>query len=60
MAAERLHADDTTVPLLAKGRTKTARLWTMPATTGRSPDRRRRQRSSASPPTERASTRGGI
>lgn len=27
MAAGRLHADDTTVPLLAKGRTKTARLW---------------------------------
>jgi transposase len=28
MAAERLHADDTTVPLLAKGGTTTARLWT--------------------------------
>jgi len=28
MAAERLHADDTTVPLLAKGKTETARLWT--------------------------------
>lgn len=28
MAAERLHGDDTTVPLLARGRTKTARLWT--------------------------------
>ena len=27
MAAGRLHADDTTVPLLAKGGTKTARLW---------------------------------
>lgn len=27
MAAGRLHADDTTVPLLAKGKTKTARLW---------------------------------
>jgi len=27
-AAERLHADDTTVPLLAKGGTQTARLWT--------------------------------
>ncbi|SLN61472.1 Transposase IS66 family protein [Marinovum algicola] len=26
--AERLHGDDTTVPLLAKGGTKTARLWT--------------------------------
>jgi len=28
MAAERLHADDTPVALVAKGRTKTARLWT--------------------------------
>jgi transposase len=28
MAAERLHADDTTVPLLARGGTLTARLWT--------------------------------
>jgi transposase len=26
-AAERLHGDDTTVPVLAKGRTKTGRLW---------------------------------
>lgn len=28
LGAERLHADDTTVPLLAKAGTKTARLWT--------------------------------
>ena len=28
LAAKRLHADDTTVPLLAKGGTTTARLWT--------------------------------
>jgi transposase len=28
MAAERLHGDDTTVPLLAKGKTITARCWT--------------------------------
>ena len=28
VAAKRLHADDTTVPLLAKGGTTTARLWT--------------------------------
>ena len=27
MAAERLHGDDTTVPVLAKGKTDTARLW---------------------------------
>jgi transposase len=28
MAAERLHGDDTTVPLLAQGKTDTGRLWT--------------------------------
>ncbi len=28
LAAERLHGDDTTVPVLAKGRTITGRLWT--------------------------------
>lgn len=28
LAAGRLHGDDTTVPLLAKGKTETARLWT--------------------------------
>jgi len=28
LAATRLHGDDTTVPLLARGGTKTARLWT--------------------------------
>ena len=28
LAAERVHGDDTTVPLLAKGKTITARLWT--------------------------------
>ena len=28
MAAERVHGDDTTVPVLAKGKTVTARLWT--------------------------------
>ena len=28
LAAERLHADDTTVPILAKGRTETGRIWT--------------------------------
>ncbi len=27
LAAERIHGDDTTVPVLAKGRTKTARAW---------------------------------
>ncbi|MDG6146377.1 transposase, partial [Lactococcus formosensis] len=28
LAAERLHGDDTTVPVLAKGKTDIARLWT--------------------------------
>ena len=28
LSAQRLHADDTTVPLMAKGGTQTARLWT--------------------------------
>ena len=28
LAAERLHGDDTTVPILAKGRTATGRIWT--------------------------------
>jgi transposase len=28
LAAERLHADDTTVPILAKGKTTTGRIWT--------------------------------
>ena len=28
LAAERLHGDDTTVPVLAKGKTSTGRLWT--------------------------------
>ena len=27
MAAERLHGDDTTVPVLAKGKTDTGRIW---------------------------------
>ena len=37
MAAERLHGDDTTVPLLAPGKAATARLWSMSATTACSP-----------------------
>ena len=28
LAAERLHGDDTTVPILAKGKTETGRIWT--------------------------------
>jgi hypothetical protein len=33
--AERIHADDTTVPVLAKGKTRTGRLWTYDATIAR-------------------------
>jgi transposase len=33
-AAERIHADDTTVPVLAKGKTRIGRLWTLCVTTG--------------------------
>ncbi len=29
LAGERIHADDTTVPVLAKGKTRTGRLWTV-------------------------------
>ena len=28
LAAQRLHGDDTTVPVLAKGKVDTARIWT--------------------------------
>ena len=28
LAADRIHGDDTTVPVLAKGKTDTGRLWT--------------------------------
>ena len=28
LTAERLHGDDTTVPILAKGKTDTGRIWT--------------------------------
>jgi transposase len=49
-AAERIHGDDTTVPVLAKERTRTGRLWVYVATTGRLLARpRRRQRSSTRP-----------
>jgi transposase len=33
-AAERIHADDTTVPVLAKGKTRTGRLCSTPTTQG--------------------------
>jgi transposase len=45
MAAERLHGDDTTVPILAKGKTVTGRIGHTFATIGRSEGAHRRQRS---------------
>jgi transposase len=58
MAAERVHADDTTVPVLepASARRAPGGSGSMCATTGRSPGRRRRPHSIASRPTARAST----
>jgi hypothetical protein len=70
LAAERLHGDDTTVPVLAKQRTVTGRLWTGAcpsafdrsrgsATTGPSAAPARRQRCSSTPATAAASMRAG-
>lgn len=42
-AAERIHADDTTVPVLAKGKTRTGRLWTYVRDDRPSPAQIRRQ-----------------
>jgi transposase len=44
-AAQRLHGDDTTVPVLARGKTDLGRCWVC-ATTGRSADRPRRRQCS--------------
>jgi transposase len=49
-AAERIHGDDTTVPVLAKVKTKTGRLWTTPtADSARSTNRRANQARSRRP-----------
>jgi transposase len=45
LAAERLHGDDTTVPILAKGKTVTGRIWIMSVTTGPLAVTHRRRRS---------------
>ncbi len=60
LGAERLHGDDTTVPLLAKGGTKTARLCLKSAMTGPSPAARRPRHCSTSRETERWPTPIGI
>jgi transposase len=67
-SAERIHADDTTVPVLAKGKTRTGRLWTpafagagsMCATTGRLGVAIRRRSSSSTPPTALPNIRNSI
>ena len=56
-AAERLHGDDTTVPVLAKGKTDTGRLWT---TIGPLADRVRRRRCFITRAISAASTRKHI
>ena len=60
LAAERLHGDDTTVPVLAKGKTDTARSGSMSATAGRSAAPALRPRSSIIRGTAGASIRKGI
>jgi len=68
LGAARLHGDDTTVPVLATGKTMTGRVWTpacagagsMSATTGRLPDRTHPPRCSSIPATAMASTQSGI
>ena len=57
MAAERLHGDDTTVPVLARGKTDIARSGFMCATTSHSADLRRRERCSTTRATAVASIR---
>ena len=59
-AAERLHGDDTTVPVLAKGKTITGRYGRMYAMTGRLPAPTHRRRCSTIRAIAAASTRPGI
>ena len=58
-AAERLHGDDTTVPVLAKERTKIGRCGAMSGTTGRSAGPIRRRWRSSTRPTAAASIPSG-
>jgi transposase len=59
LAAERLHGDDTPVPVLARGKTDKGRLWVMSATTARSPAAHRLRPCSSSPAIAVARTRSG-
>ena len=60
MTAERLHGDDTTLRILAKGKCTTGGSGAMSATTGPSPGPRRRRRSITLPATGEASIRRSI
>ena len=60
LAAERLHGDDTTIPILAKSKCATGRIWTYVRDDGPSPDLRRRRRSTTPRATDAASTRRSI
>ncbi|SMX56627.1 Putative transposase (fragment) [Bradyrhizobium sp. ORS 285] len=60
LAAERLHADDTTVPVLAKGKTDTGRCWIYVRDDRPFGGADRRQRCSTTPATAGASTRRRI
>ncbi|CCD89753.1 hypothetical protein; putative transposase (fragment) [Bradyrhizobium sp. ORS 285] len=51
LIAERIHADDTTVPVLAKGKTRTGRVWTYVRDDRPSPGTRRRPPCSSTRPT---------
>jgi transposase len=59
-AAERIHADDTTVPVLAKGKTRTGRLWTYVRDDGPLPAAIRRPRSSSTRQIGAPDTRNSI
>ena len=60
LAAERLHGDDTTVPVLAKGKTITGRFGPMSAMIARSAARHPRRPCSITPATAPASTPSAI
>ncbi|WP_444547397.1 IS66 family transposase [Microvirga sesbaniae] len=55
--AERLHADDTPVPVLAKGNAKAGRLWTVVRNDRPLPGRIRRRPCISTRPIARVSTR---
>jgi transposase len=60
MAAERLHGDDTTVPVLAKGKTDTGRCWVYVRDDRPFGGQGRRRRCSITPAIAKASTRSAI